>query len=639
VLDWKSNEKTFETNVDSTHRQDMYAVIRDTISLCNDTRNTLRRLVSERLAYEMKFPFLDEDESFAQTGGFIPCFWLVYGKKTQTCFKLSDFNKLATCNYPVVLYEKFYMRHKVEPRYQEIRQLLQRYLDGVGESPTAEANYIGQMTSFFFKVKGDGVGFGQALVRNPEGRTMNSHIFDEVNRTVAISKGLVDSENVSFRFEDPSTPPAPVKIRNPGEVAGVLKMAKQSSFTRSTPQNKGSSRTSDMYEITCTYQGKNKKVILIDLPGNEEQISDCTDETRTERCAETRGIYRLLQHVKRFIAVKRFGFEAEAGKRLLKIADPTNPLNMFFGRMLENKVAVSFLCFAAKYASSPSYMPNTKTTLQYVDSLYAAKLECDPSKKMAEATRLLRKMEAEKPAQPEQLTAAQQRALVKIKEVVDHRIEGLPAMKPKLVKTTVHVRTDNNGSYLVLEGFLVSESTPSASVFSKVVVLQDVEEIYYCKNGKSPLQPLSRLIPFFKLDVLKKSPTTLVPIEVSSLNSETTALIKTPVAIDFSLTEETALLPYFLTEGGHGVSAGAVYTKKTKASLKVVKSFCHIYLLEMKAFTDFKKSNPSCHYADFELRTILDALKSSIITVKTTGGSLTKKVKRRAAKSKTRSSK
>jgi hypothetical protein len=534
------------------------------------------------------------------------------------------------------------MRHKVEPRYQEIRQLLQRYLDGVGESPTAEANYIGQMTSFFFKVKGRGVGFGQASVRNLENKFMNSHIFDEVNRTVATSEGLVDSENVSFRFEDPSTPPAPVEIRNPGEVAGVLKMAKQSSFTRSTPQNKGSSRTSDMYEITCTYQGKNKRVILIDLPGNEEQISDCTAETRTERCAETRGIHRLLQHVKRFIAVKRFGFEAEAGKRLLGIADPTNPLNMIFGRMLENKVAVSFLCFAAKYASSPSYMPNTKTTLQYVDSLYAAKLECDPSKKMAEATRLLRKMEAEKPAQPEKLTAAQQRALVTIKEVVDLPIEGLPAMKPKLVKKTVHVTTDTDGSYLVLEGFLVSESTSSASVFSKVVVLQDVKQINYVQNGSSKPKPLSDFIKFFDLNVLKNSNTTLVPIKISvSSDPATTALIKTPVAIDFSLTKETARLPFFLTPGPYGgdITPGAVYTEITKPSLTVVKSFCHIYLLNMKAFTDFKTKIESSWYHEVALSASLDKLKSRIISVNTTGGSLTKKVKRRAAKSKTLSSK
>jgi len=578
-------------------------LLMETLTLCNNTRDTLRQLVDKRLQYEMKFPFLEEEEEFVHTGGFIPFFWLVYGNiGRKTCFPLSDFSDLHRCNFPFLLYERYYKQNQVDTAtIKDLKVIFDMLWDNLKGKPTPELEYVRKMVTFMSDVL---FSKRKTTFSNREGKELRYDTFAQIlQKTKGRETEQVDSENDKFDFDFKPSYTEAVGIKDEGNVNFWLRKAEECSLVRSTPQNTFSSRVGDMYEIKIG----ERTVILIDLPGNEEQINDCTAENESQRCAETRGIYSLLQFVRRLIAIKRFGFPQKQGLELLKIDDTKLPLYEFFGRTLDPTFTVGFLCFAAKYVSSPNYMANTRNTLTYVAELNEAKIECDRAKKERAALDLIAKMDRKEPEKSTELTAAQ-RAMtehVNSNTVTDSRIEEIytlvkrrppdPVVVPQPPPNVqVNIHTDDKEAKLIIRGTYVSkQSNNGHSFFVHAVMLSNVSQILYQANNASEPVPLEKKITWFDLDTLKSCKKTFIPILLSNEsnkaigNAETVELIKSPVAIDFGTfgpVFDIQALPHFFIPNqlGKYVNLYSETTLREKATSEI--RYCTIYHLTVDMF-------------------------------------------------------
>ena len=628
----------------NTYRADIIAHVKQYIDLCNSTRNDLRRRVSERLNYEMTLPFSDKDSPFFQTGGFIPYFWLMYGTENPVCFNLSFFRDLNQCNYPVYVYDDFYLRRRtgVETYKEAVKLAINPYL-GDGSTQKPKLNYAYNMAKWPFLEGSDVVAFANKQYR-----------FRYIDLTAAreqivipigtVAGKVIDSENDKFVFDhDPKNVyNKPVAVGS--NITELLQLAKKCSFQRSTPQNQSSSRCATKYEIVI---GGVKTIVIIDLPGNEEQINDCGDSNNSQRCVETKGIYQLLRLVRLFIALKRYGLPLDDCLRLLHEHGVPHSLLQFFEGMFRVNTSVGFLCFAAEYNSSPNYLVNTEITLKYVSGLFEATLECDsnPEKRLESAGMHLAHLQSE----PAALLATdvseakrEQPKTTSSNNVNDNDLEELRGIVQSN-RVSVHLKIDPKKPdvELIIKGNKISEQERSnLRQFPDVrlIILENVTDILLQQGGK-PVSLFTELGSDYKLDDLKYYDKSLIPIHLKDTVNDRTRpivdLIKSGIAIEFRNTCLWKNLDPFGRNMITNVYAGTKGFDKRDKKLPSPKEYCYIYVLDPSAF----------HYKNTDQRSITksyDKYKglSGIMTVQsiTSGGGSTRK-KKEATKMKTRSSK
>lgn len=625
------------------YRAYIIANVRKYIDLCNSTRNDLRRRVSERLKYEMTLPFSDRDSPFFQTGGFIPYFWLMYGTENPVCFNLSFFRDLTQCNYPVYVYDDFYLRRDTA-RFQKYREAVQLAINpylGDGSTKKPKLNYAHNMAKWPFLEGSEVVAFAnkQYHFRYKHLTAVREHIVIPIG---TVAGKVIDSENDKFVLvHDPKN-----VYNNPVAVAGnipeLLQLAKKCSFQRSTPQNQSSSRCATKYEIVI---GGVKTIVIIDLPGNEEQINDCGDSNNSQRCVETKGIYQLLRLVRLFIALKRYGLPLDNCARLLQDAGIPESLYTFFQGMFAVNTSVGFLCFAAEYNSSPNYLVNTEITLKYVAGLFEATLDCDskPETRLESAGRHLARLQREPAALLAKADVSEaireQPETTSSNNVNDTDLKELKGIVPSN-RVSVHLKIDpkNPDVELIIKGNKTSEQERSnLSQFPDVrlIILENVTDILLQQGGK-PVSLFDKLGSNYKLDDLKYYDKSLIPIHLKDTVDDRTQpivnLIKSGIAIEFRNTCLWKNLDPFGRNMTTNVYAG---TKGLGEKLPSPKEYCYIYVLDPSAF----------HYINTDQRSIYESYTnykglSGIMKVQsiTSGGGSTRK-KKAATKMKTRSSK
>jgi hypothetical protein len=349
------------------------------INLYNNALLTLKTLLKKRLYVEREYyrgtRNQDQTDEFVLSGGFIPLHWFQY--------------LMGSYKYDILVFRDLEKLRSLTSTYESI------YLD---ENATLSAKEKDYMFHYFYLLTIE----VEDLSYFPKGTTENGrHMRPYIDAVKRIAAQVKQSKS---KLYDPKTEPFRLTNQPYGDELKPTFIAdvKKFSFQRSTPQNQTSSRCATFYLLQFKNEdtGVDKRVTFIDLPGNEDQVMGCTaKEDDHLLCTETLGIRSLLTFVQNFMMVKRLNVEASAIQPLFF---PSSILETLFRPLLNPNCKVGFLCFAANYAASPNYTPNTFITLNYVSALMKSSFSCVEGENLKLAKELEEKNEAQRKAYEEE---------------------------------------------------------------------------------------------------------------------------------------------------------------------------------------------------------------------------------------------
>jgi hypothetical protein len=378
------------------------------INLYNNALLTLRTLLKKRLYVEREYfkgPRTQEQtDDFVLSGGFIPLHWFRYLDVSYS-YDILFFKDLVKLQGLKSMYEAIYLEEnptlvKKEENYmfryfrfssKEVEDLYfpveEPVIDGGDYRRQWERKHIQSLDDDKLQF----VYLKQHVMEAPQKKKLLPYLAAVKGIAAQVKQArskLYDPKTEPFRL---SKQPYPKDTLPSTFIADVKKF----SFQRSTPQNQTSSRCATFYLLEFnTPDGVAKRVRFIDLPGNEDQVMGCiAKEDDHLLCTETLGIRSLLTFVQNFMMVKRLNVEAGA---IQSAFFPSTILQKLFNPLLDPNCKVGFLCFAANYAASPNYTPNTFMTLNYVSALIHSSFSCVEGENLKLAKELATKNEIQR---------------------------------------------------------------------------------------------------------------------------------------------------------------------------------------------------------------------------------------------------
>lgn len=394
------------------------------INLYNNALLTLKTLLKKRLYVEREYYRGTQDQGqtddFVLSGGFIPLHWFRYlmGSYEYDITFFDDLEKLRTLT---TTYESIYLDQNPSLSIEGIDYMFRYFRFSTEE--VEDLYYFPEEPADIGRQKGEIRREQERRYINSLDRSTHGTIPERAEKTFrtseqdiemyrkgkmrpyieAVKRIAAQVNQAKSKLYDPKTEPFRLTNQPYGKTLKSTFIAdvKKFSFQRSTPQNQTSSRCATFYLLQFKNDaGVDKRVTFIDLPGNEDQVMGCTaKEDDHLLCTETLGIRSLLTFVQNFMMVKRLNVEAS---EIQSVFFRSSILENLFRPLLNPNCKVGFLCFAANYAASPNYTPNTFITLNYVSALMKSSFSCVEGENLRLAKELEEKNEAQRNAYEEE---------------------------------------------------------------------------------------------------------------------------------------------------------------------------------------------------------------------------------------------